>query len=50
MRGKVKALEKDQTAKIRRTLRFNGNQAGAFLYATDTNNNVLTSVQIPDSQ
>ncbi len=47
---KVKALRENETVTIRLTGRFNGNQAGSFLYATDTNNNVLASTQIPDPE
>ncbi len=47
---KVKALRENETTRIRLTLRFNGNQAGTFLYATDTNNNVLASAQIPEPE
>jgi hypothetical protein len=45
---RVKALEKDKTAKIKLTSGFNENQAGTSLYVTNTNNDVLAFVQIPN--
>jgi hypothetical protein len=40
---------KSVTIKVRKP-RLNGDQAGTFLFATDTANNVLTSIEIPSPQ
>lgn len=43
---KVKALKLDKLDKIKLKDTFTTNQSGAFLFCTDTNLNVLTSIQI----
>jgi hypothetical protein len=45
---KVNILKEDKsvTIKIKKT-KLNGDQAGTFLFATDTDNNVLASVEVP---
>jgi hypothetical protein len=44
---RVKALAENKSASIKFTGKFTGNQAGTYIYATDTNNNVLASSVIP---
>ena len=44
VKKKVKALKESKA------MSFTGNQSGAYIYATDTNNNVLASTVIPDPQ
>ncbi len=47
---RVKALGVNKTTVIKQTEKLNGNQAGTYIYATDTNNNVLASSVIPDPE
>ena len=44
---KVKALKKDKSVTIKMKGKFNGDQAGTFIFATDTNQTVLASVEVP---
>jgi hypothetical protein len=50
VKKKVKALQERKAMSFKLTGKFTGNQSGAYIYATDTNNNVLTSTVIPDPQ
>jgi hypothetical protein len=50
VKKRVKALAVGKTTAIKLTGKFNGNQAGTFVYVTDTNANVLASSVIPDPQ
>jgi hypothetical protein len=43
---RVKALRKDQLDKINLRDTFDGSQTGTFIFCTDPNTNVLTSVQV----
>jgi hypothetical protein len=47
---RVTALKQNKSARIKLSCRFTGDQTGTFIYATDTNNNVLASTAIPDPQ
>jgi hypothetical protein len=50
VKKRVKALAQSKSASIKLTGKFTGNQAGTFIYVTDTNYNVLASATVPDSQ
>jgi hypothetical protein len=43
---RVKALKIDKLDKIKLKDTFDGSQSGTFIFCTDTNNNILTSVQV----
>jgi hypothetical protein len=47
---KMKALVENKGAVMKLTAKFNGSPSGTYIYATDTNNNVLASTAIPDPQ
>jgi hypothetical protein len=47
---KIKALAANKSTSIKLTGKFTGNQAGTFIYVTDTSNNVLASTVIPAAQ
>ncbi len=44
---KVKALREDGSEAVKVKVKFVVNQAGTFIFATDTNRNVLASVEVP---
>ncbi len=44
---KVSALKEDKSDKIKVKAKVNGDQAGTFVFATDTENNVLAFVEVP---
>jgi len=44
---KVKALKGDKSNTIKVTRKFEGYQTGTFIFATDTDNNILASVEVP---
>jgi len=48
---KVSALKKGKSDKIKiRKSKFNGDQAGTFIFATDADTNILASVTVPSSE
>ena len=44
---KVKALRENASRAVKVRVKFNVSQAGSFIFATDTNRNVVASVEVP---